>query len=130
MSMFKKLAKKMGLNFEKEVGENEKIFVQEEDKTKEINDQRSKLKESITANLQRIGFDEDDIYEVISVLNKAEFHIKVLKDELIGTNINNPHPDVILNEKLKEIRDLELQMAEDVRKKIAEIIKKKNKAKS
>ena len=126
MSIFKKLAKKLGAIPEEQINENSKMF-SSENKTEEINSERNKLKDSITANLERIGFSKDEIYEVISILNKGESYIQMLKNELIGTNINvNANESVnILNEKLREIRAKELEIAEDIRKKIAEIIDRK-----
>ncbi len=124
MSIFKKLAKKLsGEPTEEEL--NAPVFSGEESKTEEIKSQRSKVKESIMQNLQRIGFTEKEINEVIEIINISEYRIQQIIDELIGTNINNDAPMEILNDKLKKIRNFELKAAEDIRNKVSEIIKRK-----
>lgn len=112
MSIIKKIGKKLG--------------ILPDNKTEEINEERSKIKKNMAQSLQSIGFSEDEINEVLSVLTKCEQDVQKVKDEMIGTNINNDFAVEITQEKLNEVRRIELKAADDIRAKIAEIKQRKN----
>lgn len=127
MSMFKKLAEKLGIPQKEEIDENAPVFTSEESKMEEIMAERAKIKESMTQNLKRIGFTDDEIHEVLFILADTELQIKNIKEDLVGTNINNTDsdPNQILNDRVNEIRNLEIKASEKIRKKIAEIMERK-----
>lgn len=108
MSFLKKLGQKLGI-------------VEEESKTEKLRKERDGIKKTLADNLKLLNFTENEIDEVIAVIEKAEEEIQKRKDELIGTNINNPNPNEIMKEIFQEIRDLEMQMGLDVKAKISEI---------
>jgi ABC-type lipoprotein release transport system permease subunit len=120
MSFLKKLADKLGINYD------ESVF-SSPDRTEEISEERNNQKRMLIENLKRIHFSDSEIEEVTYILTKCEQMIQVVKDDLIGTNINNPDPQKILVEKLEKIREIELNGAKDIREKIAEIIERKKK---
>ncbi len=111
MDFFKKLGEKLGLI--------------EEDKTAKINAERSMLKLNLASKLKNINFTEQEINEVLDILTKMEAEVQIQKDLLIGTNINNPDPTIIMKEVLDEIRRLEVKAGEDIKAKIAEIRERK-----
>ncbi len=114
MNFFKKIAEKLGFN------DNETVF-STRNRTQEINARRFELRETMVENLKRIHFTEAEIKEVTDILDKCEQMVQVVKDDLLGTNINNPQPDKILEEKIERIREFEMKAADDIRAKIAEI---------
>lgn len=120
MDFFKKIGDKI-TGKEKETG-----LFSPENRTPEINAQRSQIKQTMIANLQRLNFTPDEIKEVTDILDKCEQMVQVIKDDLIGTNINNLHAPQILDEKLKRMREFELKAAADIKAKVAEILKRKN----
>lgn len=111
MELFRKLGEKLGII--------------EEDKTEKIMQERAKIKETMSRNLERIGLTQEEIMEVLSILDKSEDEIQKQKDLLIGTNINNPEPGIIMKEIFDEIKRLQLKAASDIKAKIAEIRTKK-----
>lgn len=111
MGFFKELGKKLG-------------FI-EEDKTAQIKEERSKIVSGISEKLKMLNFTDEEINEVTSILKKMEADVQIEKNALIGTNINNPDPTIIMKEKMDKIREIELKAAEDMRTKIAEIKKRK-----
>lgn len=111
MSFLEKLGKKLGI-----IPEN---------KTEEIMKERSAIKETMAKKLSDIGFTNDEIDEVLAILTKSEADVQKQKDLLIGTNINNPYPNLIMREIFEEIRHIELKAASDIKAKIAEITERK-----
>ncbi len=121
MNFFKKLGEKFSGNSL----ENSSFFSQE-NRTEEINSQRNRQKQALIANLQRLQFTPEEINEVTVILDKCEQMVQIIKDDLIGTNINNIHAHQVLDEKLQKMRQYELKAAEDIKAKVAEIIKRKS----
>lgn len=121
MDFFKKIGDKIKGKSE----ENSGLF-STENRTPEINAQRTRLKQTMVANLQRLNFTPEEIKEVTDILEKCEQMVQVIKDDLIGTNINNLQAPQILDEKLKRMREFELKAAADIKAKVAEILKRKN----
>ena len=118
MSFLQKITEKLGINYD------EPVF-SSPDRTEEINTERNNQKQMLNENLKRINFTDAEIKEVTDILTKCEQMVQIVKDDLIGTNINNPEPELILNEKLERIREIELNAAKDIRTKISEIIERK-----
>ncbi len=107
------------MSFLKKIGQ--KLGIVEENKTEKLRKERDGIKKTLADNLKLLNFTEDEIDEVIDVITKTEDEIQKLKDELVGTNINNPNPNEIMKEIFQEIRDLEMQMGLEVKAKISEI---------
>lgn len=103
----------------------ERFFKEKKTKTEQINEDRDKIKNTMAANLQKIGFTKLEISEVVDIITVTESEIKILKDSLIGTNINTNDPTPIMKKVFDEIRVLQQQMAVDIKKKVAEIQKRK-----
>ena len=99
----------------------------EKTKTDEIKQERAKLKKEIAKKLKNSGFSSSEINEVLDILKKCEEEIQIIKDSLIGTNINNDKAVEITTDALNQIRNLELQAASEMREKIAEIRSRKQK---
>lgn len=113
MGIFKRLAEKLGII--------------EENKTEKIINERTGIKATLAANLKNINFTEEEIDEVLSIITKMEQDVQIQKDRLIGTNINNYTPEIIMKEIFDEIKRIQLQSGEDIRAKIAEINARKQK---
>lgn len=107
MKFVKKIAKKMGLI--------------KQSTTEEINEERSEITQTLMKNLKKIGFTDDEVEEVVEIIDLAEAKIQEKKDSLIGTNINNPNVNEDMKKIFQAIRNIQLQMGEDVKEKIAEI---------
>ncbi len=112
------------MKFIKKIGK--KLGIIPDNKTDEIMDERSKIKMNMTKSLNSIGFSEDEIQEVLSILTKCEQDVQKIKDEMIGTNINNDFAVEITQQKLNEIRKLELETANNIKNKISEIKQRKS----
>ena len=112
------------MKFIKKIGK--KLGIIPDNKTDEIMDERSKIKMNMTKSLNSIGFSEDEIQEVLSILTKCEQDVQKIKDEMIGTNINNDFTVEITQQKLNEIRKLELETANNIKNKISEIKQRKS----
>lgn len=113
MSIIKKIKQKLGL--------------EEENKTEKIMNERSKLKNEMAQNLANIGFSQEEINEVLDIITKSEEDVQKIKDEMIGTNINNDFAVDVTRSMLSKVRERELQAAQDIKAKIAEIRQRKNK---
>lgn len=112
------------MKFIKKIGK--KLGIIPDNKTDEIMDERSKIKMNMIKSLNSIGFSEDEIQEVLSILTKCEQDVQKIKDEMIGTNINNDFAVEITQQKLNEIRKLELETANNIKNKISEIKQRKS----
>ena len=95
-------------------------------KTDEIIEERANLKVKIAQNLRNQGFGAGEINEVLNILKECEEEIQIIKDSMIGTNINNDNVVEDTQNALNRIRKLELQAGVDMRNKILEIQAKKN----
>ncbi len=113
MGLFDKAAKKFGLK--------------EKTKTDEIMEKRAILKKQIAQNLKDKGFSASEVNEVLDILKECEEEIQIIKDSMIGTNINNPNVIEDTTSALNQIRNLELKAGSEMREKIAEIIARKAK---
>lgn len=97
----------------------------ETNKTEQINKDRDKIKSDLEKILKTAGFTKLEIKEVLDVIILAEADIQLLKDSLIGTNINNSDPTPVMKKVMDEIRARQQEMAVDIKKKIQEIKKRK-----
>ena len=107
MKFVRKIAKKLGII--------------KQSKTEEINEERSEITLTLMKNLKAIGFTDDEVEEVVEIIDLAEAKIQEKKDSLIGTNINNPNVNEDMKKIFQAIRNIQLQMGEDVKERIAEI---------
>lgn len=107
------------MNIFKKIGEH--LGFIEPNKTEEIMQKRSQIKQDMEEKLKTIGFNEDEINEVLSILTECEKEVQKQKDMLIGTNINNPQVDITMKEIFGEIRRIELKSVEKMKEKIKEI---------
>ena len=69
-----------------------------ENKTEEIREQRNKILDEMARKLTEVGFTKEEIDEVLNIQIESEKKIQEQKDLLIGTNINNPEPAIIMKE--------------------------------
>ena len=113
------------MNFLKKLGEKLGFIDNEENKTEQIMEERSNIKQTLAKNLRNINFTEDEINEVLAIITKMEKDVQIEKDRLIGSNINNLDTEAIMNEVFGEIRRLQLKSGEDIKAKIAEIRERK-----
>ena len=98
------------------------------DKTLQIAKERDAIKEKMTEKLKSMNFTQDEIKSVMQIIFIAEGKIEALKSTLIGTNINNPDPTPAMAQVISQIKQLQINMAEDIQKRVSEIqAKKKNK---
>ena len=96
-----------------------------DNKTEEIKEERKRILNEMASKLTQVGFTKEEIDEVLNIQIESEKKIQEQKDLLIGTNINNPEPSIIMKEIMTEIRRLEEKAAMDMRAKIAEIRQKR-----
>ncbi len=112
------------MKFFKKIGQA--LGIIEENKTKEIEEERSEIKLTMAKNLKSIGFGKEEIDEVLNIITEAEAKIQEQKDKLIGTNINNPDVNNTMKPIFDEIKKIQLKMGDDIRLKISEIKQRKN----
>ena len=98
-----------------------------DDKTLQIAKERDAIKEKMTEKLKGLKFTEDEIKSVLEIIFIAEGKIEALKSTLIGTNINNDDQTPALAHVLVQIKQLQIDMAQDIKQRVAEILAKKNK---
>ncbi len=102
-------------------------FNENDDKTLKIANEREKIKDKMTSKLKALDFTDDEIKSVLHIIFITEGKIEALKSSLIGTNINNDDPTPAMASVISQIKQLQIDMAEDIQKKINEIIALKNK---
>lgn len=86
---------------------------------------RENLKAQLSLNLMRRGFTEMEVKEVIDVITLAEADIKIAEDSLNHVNINNPDPTRSMHAAIEDIRRYQKELAYNIRKKIIDILKRK-----
>lgn len=101
------------------------IFGNEKTKTEKIKEDRNKTKKILDDNLKKIGFTDLEIKEVLDIITITEANIQIQKDSLVGIDINNSNPSLIMEKVTNEIKELQQQMAVDIKKKVQEIQKRK-----
>lgn len=100
-------------------------FSESDDKTLQIAKERDAIKEKMTDKLKGLNFTEDEIKSVLEIIFIAEGKIEALKSTLIGTNINNDDPTPAMAHVLVQIKQLQIDMAQDIKKRVDEILAKK-----
>ena len=105
--------------FDDKINENE-------DKTLEIAKKRDEIKQKMVEKLKGLDFDEEEIKSVLQIIFIAEGKIAALKSTLIGTNINTDDPTPAMVHVISQIKQLQINMAEDIQKRVAEIQERKN----
>ena len=101
------------------------MALQEEPTTFEATENRSNLKNQLALQLMQCGFTQLEVREVLDVITLAEADIKVAEDSLAHVNINNPDPTRSMHAAIEQIRQYKKEAAYNVRKKIMEIIARK-----
>lgn len=86
---------------------------------------RENLKQQLALNLRRRGFTEMEVNEVLDVITLAEADIRIAEDSLNHVNINNPDPTRSMHAAIEDIRRYQKELAYNLRKKIIDIMKRK-----
>ena len=86
---------------------------------------RENLKQQLALNLSRRGFTEMEVNEVLDVITLAEADIRIAEDSLNHVNINNPDPTRSMHAAIEDIRRYQKELAYNLRKKIIDILKRK-----
>lgn len=94
-------------------------------KTKRIEQDRAYIKETLRRNLEKGGFNEEEIASVMKIVTDTEHEIAYAKNYLVGTNINNDDPSKVMHVVFNEIQRLQAEMAVKIRHQIYEIQLKK-----
>ena len=94
-------------------------------KTKRIEQDRAYIKETLRRNLEKGGFNEEEIESVMKIVTDTEREIAYAKNYLVGTNINNYDPSKVMHVVFNEIQRLQAEMAVKIRHQINEIQLKK-----
>lgn len=94
-------------------------------KTKRIEQDRAYIKETLRRNLEKGGFNEEEIESVMKIVTDTEHEIAYAKNYLVGTNINNDDPSKVMHVVFNEIQRLQAEMAVKIRHQIYEIQLKK-----
>ena len=96
-------------------------------KTELIQNYKNMMMLKISKKLESKGCTYDEIQYVMSIIENAEKQIQMVKDGLIGTNINpQGDPGKPLYDGIQEIRRLQDEMTREVSQAIQEILKNKN----
>lgn len=98
---------------------------EEEGTTFEATVNRGNLKNQLALQLMGCGFTQLEVKEVLDVIALAEADIKIAEDSLAHVNINNPDPTRSMHAAIEQIRQYKKEAAYNVRKKIMEIIARK-----
>lgn len=98
---------------------------EDDDKTLQIAKERDQIKIKMVEKMQALGFNEEEIKSVLHIIFITEGKIEALKSTLIGTNINTDDPTPAMVKVLSEIKQLQIDMAENIKKRIDEIKTKK-----
>ena len=116
MGVFEDVGKKFGL-----------IKEQPKNRTEEIMAQREDIKLNLAVKLYQRGCSDDEIEEVLSIIQSAENDVNVIKNSLIGTNINPDENDPMkpLMEGKEAIRKRQLEMEAELKAAIDRILKDK-----
>ena len=90
-----------------------------------IEQDRAYIKETLRRNLEKGGFNEEEIESVMKIVTDTEHEIAYAKNYLVGTNINNDDPSKVMHVVFNEIQRLQAEMAVKIRHQIYEIQLKK-----
>ena len=116
------------LNLTHEIRRYRRCFLEKRKKKilqKKIEEDREKIKETMAANLKKLNFTNMEINEVMELIAVAETKIQILKDSLIGSNINNDDPTPQMKQVHDEIMAIQQQLAADIKSKVAQIRERK-----
>lgn len=115
MDIFSKVAKKFGL------------AKKEKTQTEIINEQREDLKLSIAVKLYQRGCSDEEIEYILAIIQSAEDDIQIIKNSLIGTNINpKGDPNKPLYDGITKIRARQEEMQKELNEAIQKILADKN----
>ncbi len=114
MDIFEKIGKKFGIIKEEEIGRAEQ-FAQ----------RRNNLKLNLAVQMYQKGCTDEEIDEVLSIIQSAEDDIQIIKNSLIGTNINpEGDPGKPLYDGIDKIRKRQQEMQKELNEAIQRILNK------
>ena len=117
MDIFKKVGKNFGLAKEEK----------EKSQTEQMKEQRNNLKITIAAKLYERGCTDDEIEQVLSIIQSAEDDIQIIKNSLIGTNINpQGDPNKPLYDGIMKIRARQEEMQKELNEAIQKLLKNRS----
>lgn len=117
MDIFKKVGKKFGLIKEEE----------EKSRTEEIQDARNNIKMTIAVKLYQCGCTDEEIEHVLAIIENAENDIQMIKNSLIGTNINpKGDPNKPLHDGVIKIRTRQEEMQKELNEAIQNLLKNRS----
>ena len=97
---------------------------QNQSKTEQAMKERLTLKAQLAMKLYKAGFDDGEVEQVLDVIQNAEDEVQVIKDSLVGTNINPVgDPSQPLADGALKIRARYERMHKEINEMIQEIIK-------
>ena len=113
MDIFKKVGEKFGL-----------IKKEEKSKTEQIEEQRNNLKMAIAIKLYKKGCSDEEIEQILAIIQSAEDDIQIIKNSLIGTNINpQGDPNKPLHDGIMKIRARQEEMQKELNEAIQKLLK-------
>lgn len=113
MSFFKKIREKVGLE------------KKEKSKTEQMQEKRKNLKMTVAVKLYEKGCSDEEIEQVLSIIESAENDIQMIKNSLIGTNINpTGDPNKPLYDGIMKIREREAELQKELQEAIQKLLNK------
>ncbi|GBF22977.1 hypothetical protein tpqmel_0381 [Candidatus Gastranaerophilus sp. (ex Termes propinquus)] len=96
---------------------------EEENQTEKLRQEREKIKKNLSNTLSAQGFTNIEVLRVINVIENAEREIQVIKDSLIGTNINNTDADPmkVLHDGRVKIHEREVRLGQEIKDMVEKI---------
>lgn len=114
MDIFKKIGKKFGL-----------IKEEEKSTTEQIQEQRNDLKMTIAVKLYQCGCSDEEIEYILAIIQNAEDDIQIIKNSLIGTNINpQGDPNKPLYDGIEKIRTRQAELQKELQEAIQKLLNK------
>lgn len=97
-------------------------------KTEQIKESRHTVKLNLAVKLYEKGCTDDEVEEVLAVIETAETDIQIIKNSLIGTNINpNMEEDPMkpLYDGIEKIKQRQAEMKKELDETIERILRNK-----
>ena len=111
------------MNFFENFGNNNKK--EDSSKTEQIMEERNAAKLNLAVKLYEKGCTDEEVEEVLAVIESAEMDIQIIKNSLIGTNINpnlDEDPLKPLQEGLQKIKQRQAEMQKELDEVIQRVI--------
>ncbi|MBQ2645093.1 hypothetical protein IJG14_05945 [bacterium] len=91
----------------------------------EATPRRAQIKVELMENLKKRGFTQMEINEIMDVITLAEADMKIAEDSLLHVNVNNDDPTRAMHAAIQDMRKYQKELAYNVRKKIMDIMIRK-----